>query len=230
MNAILYVNKTGSQWRMQPKDFPPYNTEYYYYRKWKNEGVFEDFTDSLRGGSCGLWLGKENGTILGLIDSRSVTTSHHVAKDRGIDGNKDIKGMNEHVVVDTMCLPMAVKIYEANIYDSVGAVSLFEKFAGKLPGFKRILVDGGYYGQALANAFKNMLGCNLRSVLTIVPKGLHLSRKGRSLKCLSSGWETLGESLLRAVSFIPNSQKPCYKSPSHKSCLEKLSYNFKMVS
>ncbi|MGM9760251.1 MAG: transposase [Parabacteroides sp.] len=25
MNAILYLVKTGCQWRMFPKDFPPYN-------------------------------------------------------------------------------------------------------------------------------------------------------------------------------------------------------------
>ena len=48
MNAMLYLIKTGCQWRMLPKDFPPYNTVYYYFRKWKNEGVFEDVMDSLR--------------------------------------------------------------------------------------------------------------------------------------------------------------------------------------
>lgn len=42
MNAILYLLKTGCQWRMIPKDFAPWESVYYYFSKWKNEGVIED--------------------------------------------------------------------------------------------------------------------------------------------------------------------------------------------
>ena len=42
VNAISYLLKTGCQWRMLPKDFPPYNLVYYYFSKRKNEGVFEE--------------------------------------------------------------------------------------------------------------------------------------------------------------------------------------------
>jgi len=45
MNRILYVNKTGCQWRMTPKDFPPHNIVFYYFTKWKREGVFEERQD-----------------------------------------------------------------------------------------------------------------------------------------------------------------------------------------
>lgn len=37
-------------------------------------------------------LGKAASPSLGIIDSRSVKTFHHVDSDRGIDGNKKIKG------------------------------------------------------------------------------------------------------------------------------------------
>lgn len=47
MNAIMYILKTGCQWRMLPKDFPPYNTVFYYFNKWKHEGVFEGLMDTL---------------------------------------------------------------------------------------------------------------------------------------------------------------------------------------
>ena len=46
-NAILYINKTGCQWRMLPSDFAPWQTVYYYFRKWKLEGVFEEVMDAL---------------------------------------------------------------------------------------------------------------------------------------------------------------------------------------
>lgn len=49
---MLYLIKTGCQWRMLPKDFPPYNMLDYYFRKWKNEDVFEaNIHDSIGGES-----------------------------------------------------------------------------------------------------------------------------------------------------------------------------------
>jgi hypothetical protein len=42
MNAILYVDRTGVQWRYLPHDFPPWETVYGYFAKWAKEGVFLD--------------------------------------------------------------------------------------------------------------------------------------------------------------------------------------------
>ena len=33
-NALMYIVKTGCQWRMLPKEFPRWQLVYYYYRKW----------------------------------------------------------------------------------------------------------------------------------------------------------------------------------------------------
>ena len=59
MNAILYSLKTGCQWRLLPREFGPWQTVYYYFRKWKLEGVFEDITGLLEIGcpksSDGQW-------------------------------------------------------------------------------------------------------------------------------------------------------------------------------
>ena len=164
MNAMLYLIKTGCQWRMLPKDFPPYNTVYYYFRKWKNEGVFEDIMDTLRE-KVRLSMGREDTPSLGILDSRSVKTSHHVYSDRGIDGNKKIKGRKQQTVVDVLGLPMAISIHEANIHDSVGAESVVKVMAGRFPRLKKILADGGYRGETLADKIKKTLGCELSIVL-----------------------------------------------------------------
>ena len=111
MNAILYINRTGCQWRMLPTDFAPWQTVYYYFRKWKFEGVFEEVMDTLRS-LIRKQAGRQESPSLGIMDSRSVRTSHHVDSDRGIDGNKKIKGRKEHIIVDTLGLPMAVAIHE----------------------------------------------------------------------------------------------------------------------
>jgi len=39
INAILYVNRTGCQWRMLPVNFPPWRTVYFYYWSWQRDGV-----------------------------------------------------------------------------------------------------------------------------------------------------------------------------------------------
>ena len=49
------------------------------------------------------------------MDSMSVKASHHVDSDRGIDGNKKIKRRKEHIIVNTLGLPLAVASHEANL-------------------------------------------------------------------------------------------------------------------
>ena len=88
MDCILYIKKSGRQWR---KDFLPYKFVFYYFTKWKREGVFEDIVDTLRE-KLRIALGREESPSVGIIDSRCVKTSQHVDKERGIDGNKNVKG------------------------------------------------------------------------------------------------------------------------------------------
>ena len=53
INAILYVVRSGCQWRMLPADFPNWNTVYGIFWKWRNEGVWRKIHDALRQKSCG---------------------------------------------------------------------------------------------------------------------------------------------------------------------------------
>jgi transposase len=40
VEAILYVLRAGCAWRLLPHDFPPWQTVYYYLRRWQREGVW----------------------------------------------------------------------------------------------------------------------------------------------------------------------------------------------
>lgn len=178
MEAIFYLNRTGCQWRMLPPNFAPWQTVYFYFRKWKKEGVIEQIMDEL----CAMTrkaLGKEASPSLGIIDSRSVKTSHHTDPlCKGVDGNKKIKGRKEHIVVDTLGLPLGVAVHDASIHDSKGAPFAFEKMAYKFPRMKKILADGGYRG-VLAEWVKKNFSWTLEVVLrpeenrnkfTVMPK------------------------------------------------------------
>ena len=47
VNAILYLTKSGCQWRMLPKDFPPWQTVYDHFSRWNKQGVWERVLDEL---------------------------------------------------------------------------------------------------------------------------------------------------------------------------------------
>jgi transposase len=38
INAIMYVTKSGCQWRMLSSEFPPWQTVYYHFNKWCKNG------------------------------------------------------------------------------------------------------------------------------------------------------------------------------------------------
>lgn len=163
MNAIFYVNKTGCHWRLRPHDFAPWQTVYFYFRKWKMEGVLEEIMEALHR-LCRRLVGKEESPSLGIIDSRSVKTSHHVGSSRGIDGNKKIKGRKEHIVVDTLGLPMSIQIQAANVHDSKGAADVIDGLKWRFPRLRKILADGGYRG-TLADWVQDKFGWVLEVVL-----------------------------------------------------------------
>src|SRR5678810_4761 len=47
INAILYLVKTGCQWRMLPGDFPQWTIVYYYFSVWKQNGMLEEIHECL---------------------------------------------------------------------------------------------------------------------------------------------------------------------------------------
>src|SRR5919199_38626 len=48
VNAILYVLRTGCQWRYLPHDLPPWKTVYTYFRQWRVDGTWQSLHDVLR--------------------------------------------------------------------------------------------------------------------------------------------------------------------------------------
>ncbi|NAW50811.1 transposase, partial [Elizabethkingia argentiflava] len=70
-NSILYLVKTGCQWRMLPQDFPKWQRVYYYYKKWADMGLFELVLEHLRG-KFRVKLGQKSEPSLGIMDSQNI--------------------------------------------------------------------------------------------------------------------------------------------------------------
>jgi len=149
MNALLYITKGGIQWRMLPKNFAPWESVYYYYRKWKRDGLMEEVHDNLVE-RIRINAGKNPMPSVGIVDSQSVKACNLCEGEVGFDGGKKIKGRKRHIVVDTLGLIMIVVIHAANIHDSVGARDVMRALKDKyLTGIQRIFADGGYMGELI---------------------------------------------------------------------------------
>jgi putative transposase len=162
-NAILYVNRSGCQWRMLPKSFPPWNTVYFYFRKWQNEGIIDQVSDYMIE-RVRTKKGRNASPSLGIIDSRSVKTSRQRGAARGFDGGKNVKGRKQHIIVDTLGLVLAVVVHAANIHDSNAAYTVIEQLKYRYPRLKKIIADGGYRGK-LIDRVKSSFGWILEIVL-----------------------------------------------------------------
>jgi putative transposase len=74
INAILYLDRTGGQWRALPHDFPPWSTVWSYFRTWRNDGTWERLHTALRE-QTRVKQGREPTPSAAIIDSQSVKTS-----------------------------------------------------------------------------------------------------------------------------------------------------------
>jgi transposase len=73
-DALLYVVKTGCQWRQLPSDFPPWKTVHEHFRAWRDSGVWERIGQTLR--EQGRKAGGRNATpTVAIIDSQSAKTA-----------------------------------------------------------------------------------------------------------------------------------------------------------
>jgi putative transposase len=155
INGIFYVNKTGCQWRMLPKEFGPWETVYGYFCRWRRAGVWTQGMDTLR-----QWerqsLGRLPEPSACCVDSQSIKTATQ-AEAVGFDGHKKIKGRKRHILVDTLGLIVAVAVTAANTDDRLGLVTLLKQYlTAGVTRLRQIWVDAGYDAQWLRDWIRGL--------------------------------------------------------------------------
>lgn len=164
LNAILYITHTGCQWRMLPKDFPPYYSVYYRFRAWKIDQTWFLIHQALHQETREK-SGKRPEPTGAIIDTQSVKSSP-MANTRGFDGHKKVNGRKRHLVVDTLGFPLIVKIHEANLDDENQALSILQLVFFWFISLKMIWADGAY---GKSNVLSNWLSVSHQCRLEIAP-------------------------------------------------------------
>jgi putative transposase len=74
VNAIGYVLRTGCQWRYLPEGFPKWQTVYWYFARWTDDGTWVRVTDQFRR-ELRVQRGRDAEPSAAIIDSQSAKTT-----------------------------------------------------------------------------------------------------------------------------------------------------------
>ena len=141
LNAIRYMVRSGCEWRMLPVHFPPWQTVYWWFRRFVRLFLFRTVHDLV------LMIDRERAgrsdPTAAVLDSQTVKAPA-AGGGRGFDGAKKIVGRKRHIAVDTDGRLLMVALTTGDIADSVGAQAVMTALRQRWPWIRHLFADGAY--------------------------------------------------------------------------------------
>jgi transposase len=127
-----------------PHDLPPWQTVYWYFKTWTDDGVFTDLNYDLNG-LVRNKTGRRIEPTASIMDSQSIKTSANVpAATQGIDAGKKIIGRKRGIITDTLGLLLAVIVTAASASDNTIGIDLLNQATRTYPTLTKTWVDTGF--------------------------------------------------------------------------------------
>lgn len=146
-DAVFYLLRSGCAWRMLPREYPPWQTVYYHFRRWRLDGRLRRAHDALRA-EVRAREGRARDPSAAVIDSQVVKTTRVGGPERGYDGAKRLAGRKRHILVDTNGLVLSARVHGADLPDRDGGLRLLAEGLGReLPRLELVWADGAYTGE-----------------------------------------------------------------------------------
>ncbi len=148
LNGIFYVVRAGCQWRLLPREFPPWKTVYHYFRAWRLDGTWERLNTTLRERER-VRQGRNLQPSGCIMDSQSARTTS-VGGLRGYDGGTKLSGRKRHLLVDTLGLVLTATVHAADIQDRAAVPQVLQGVKDVFGRLAHIWLDQGYTGAGKA--------------------------------------------------------------------------------
>lgn len=150
VDGCLYLAAEGCRWRSLPKDFGPWQTVRGYWDRFHRDGVWAEAATVLTPAARAR-LGKSPAPSTGIVDAQSVACGPQKGE-RGVDGNKKVRGIKRHLLTCSFGLVLAVFVSAANLHDTHGLEPLLARAAEAGWDLRRVKVDAIYTGATVRAA------------------------------------------------------------------------------
>ena len=149
LNAIFYVLRSGCPWRLLPEHFPPHQTTYRWFTRFRDDGLWQSLNHHL------VMLdreraGREASPSAAVMDSqasrplrRRTTRLRRGQEDQGPQAPR-ARGYRWQGLV--------LYAHPASVQDRDGAVPLLRTSRGSFPFIERVFADTAYAAERVANA------------------------------------------------------------------------------
>ena len=146
IDCILWLLRTGCQWRNLPDGWPHWQAVYYYFDVWKTNDLFERINATLNQMDRKR-VGRMPTPSLVCIDSQSIKLSPMICEERGLDPNKRVNGRKRQFVVDTEGRLLVAYVHAANEADGPAGCTLVSNILWRVgERLEKVMGDQAYNG------------------------------------------------------------------------------------
>jgi transposase len=147
LDAIFYLVRGGLAWRQLPAEFPPWQTVYAWFARWRDDGTWQRIHDALRERTR-LHAGRRPTPSAAIMDSQSIRAAGNVSRtSRGFDAGKKVNGRKRHIAVDVLGLLLVVLVTAADVQDRDGGHRLLALLRERFTTITHVWADAGYAGR-----------------------------------------------------------------------------------